>query len=222
MVSFDDILQRATLRNGSTAALAERLPAAKTPAALRAVADDRYFSMMSLRIFRAGLKHSLVDARWPAFEEAFHGFAPQRVRAMSDEAIEAMLKDARLIRHLGKLRATHANAAAFCTLAAEKGGFGNYLADWPGDAIVGLWDDLAKRFKQMGGSSGPMFLRMAGKDTFILSPSVVAALTHWRFFDKEPKGKGDRARVQAIFNGWAAQTGRPLCELSMILAQSVD
>ena len=43
---------------------------------------------MSLRIFRAGLRHSVVDDKWPAFEEAFHGFEPRRVRAMSDEEVE--------------------------------------------------------------------------------------------------------------------------------------
>ena len=58
---------------------------------------------MSRRIFQAGLKHSMVDAKWPAFEEVFFGFEPRRVRAMSDEALEALLGDARLIRHWGKL-----------------------------------------------------------------------------------------------------------------------
>ncbi|HZS85528.1 MAG TPA: DNA-3-methyladenine glycosylase I [Stellaceae bacterium] len=222
MVAFGPILARAEARNGGAAALAAKLPAAKSAAELRAIADDRYFSLMALRIFRAGLKHSLVDAKWPAFEEAFHGFVPQRVRAMNDEEIEALLKDARLIRHLGKLRATHQNAAAFCAIAAEQGSFGAYLAEWPGERIVALWDDLATRFQQMGGNSGPMFLRMAGKDTFILSPSVVAALQHWGAVAAPPKSKADRARVQDLFNGWAGETGRPLCELSMILAQSVD
>jgi hypothetical protein len=28
--------------------------------------------------------------------------------------------------------------------------------------------------------------------------------------------------VQKAFNGWAAETGRPLCQLSRILAFSVD
>jgi 3-methyladenine DNA glycosylase Tag len=222
MAAFDPILARARERSGGEAALAAHLPAAKTTEALRAVADDRYLSLMSLRIFRAGLKHSLVDAKWPAFEDAFLGFAPQRVRAMSDEAVEALLKDTRLIRHFGKLHAVHANAAAFCALAAEKGSFGAYLADWPGVRIVELWDDLAKRFRQLGGNSGPMFLRMAGKDTFILTEAVVKALNHWGVFAGTPKGKGDRAKVQAIFSGWATETGRPLCELSMILARSVD
>jgi 3-methyladenine DNA glycosylase Tag len=177
---------------------------------------------MSLRIFRAGLKYSVVDAKWPAFEEAFLGFSPPRVRAMSEETVEGLMKDQRLIRHFGKLRATHANGAAFCAVAAEFGGFGRYLADWPGDDIVGLWDDLAKRFRQMGGNSGPMFLRMAGKDTFTLSESVVKGMIRWGALDAAPKGKGDRKKVQAQFNAWAASTGKKLCQLIMTLAQSVD
>jgi 3-methyladenine DNA glycosylase Tag len=59
---------------------------------------------MQLRIFRAGLKHSLVDAKWPAVEEVFCGFKPRQVQAMSDEALEGLLTDGRLIRHWGKLR----------------------------------------------------------------------------------------------------------------------
>jgi hypothetical protein len=74
----------------------------------------------------------------------------------------------------------------------------------------------------MGGNSGPMFLRMAGKDSFIFSEGVVKALVHWGAVDAPPKGKGDRKRVQALFNAWAKATGRPLCQLSMTLAQSVD
>ncbi len=222
MIDFAAIFARACERNGSEAALQEGLPDVQTDAALRAVPDDRYLSMMSLRIFRAGLKHSLVDAKWPAFEEAFVKFSPPRVRAMSEEAVEALMKDSRLIRHFGKLRAVHANAASFCAIAAESGSFGNFLADWPGTRIVELWDDLSKRFQQMGGNSGPMFLRMAGKDTFIFSEAVVKALVHWKVVDRAPAGKGDRKKMQAVFNDWAKATGRPLSHISKILAQSVD
>jgi 3-methyladenine DNA glycosylase Tag len=176
---------------------------------------------MELRIFRAGLKHSLVDAKWPAFEEVFLGFDPRRVRAMSDEQLEALLGDARLIRHWGKLKSVRDNAAAMIQLTAENGSFGSWLADWPSDNIVGLWDALAKHFSQMGGNSGPSFLRMVGKDTFILSPSVVAGLKHWAGL-AAPKNRQDRIAAQQVFNGWAGETGRPLSQLSLILAMSVD
>ncbi|HZT51615.1 MAG TPA: DNA-3-methyladenine glycosylase I [Stellaceae bacterium] len=221
MVAFAKIRKAALARHGE-AGLKARMPVVKAPATLRKVPDDRYFSQMSLRIFQAGLSHDMVAAKWPAFEEAFHGFDPRRVRAMSDEAVEDLMKDARLIRHLGKLRAVHANAASLMILAADKGGMGRYLADWPVEEITLLWADLAKRFAQMGGNSAPRFLRMVGKDTFVLTPAVVKALDHWGAFKGEPKSKADRAAVQAVFNGWAKETGLPLAHLSMTLAASVD
>jgi 3-methyladenine DNA glycosylase Tag len=221
MVAFAKIRKAAEKRLDQEA-FAARMPEVKSAKALRAVSDDRYLSLMSLRIFRAGLKHEMVDKKWPAFEEAFHGFMPKRVRAMSDEAVESLLKDARLIRHLGKLKAVHANGAAMCDLVEEHRSFGAYVADWPNDQIVGLWDDLGKRFHQMGGNSAAYFLRMAGRDTFILTPYVVKALNHWDAFAGEPKGKGDRAKVQALFNAWAEETELPLAHLSMTLAITVD
>jgi 3-methyladenine DNA glycosylase Tag len=218
---FGPILEAARTRLGA-AALEARLPQPRSPAELKAVADDRYLSQMSLRIFRAGLKHSLVDAKWPAFEEVFDGFEPRRVRAMSDEAIEALLTDSRVIRHWGKLKSVRDNAAAMIALAEEHGSFGAWLADWPGTNIVELWETLAKRFNQMGGNSGPTFLRMVGKDTFILTQSVIAALKRWGAANTPPKNRKDRAAVQSCFNNWATETGRPLCQLSLILAASIE
>src|SRR6185312_12410566 len=109
----------------------------------------------------------------------FRGFDPRKVRAMSDEEVEALMKDASLIRHLGKLRGVHANASSFLALAEEHGGMGAWLAGWPGDDITRLWDTLTKRFAQMGGNSAPRFLRMVGKDTFVLTPAVVKGLNQW-------------------------------------------
>ena len=219
--SFPPILEAARTRLGA-AALEARLPQPRSAAELKAVPDDRYLSQMSLRIFRAGLKHSLVDAKWPAFEDVFNGFEPRRVRAMSDEAMEALLGDARLIRHWGKLKSVRDNAAAMIGMAEEHESFGAWLADRPVTGIVELWEALAKRFSQMGGNSGPTFLRMVGKDTFILTPSVIAALKHWGAVDSPPKSRKDRAAVQSAFNAWAVETGRPLCQLSLILAASIE
>ena len=222
VIPFEAIEERARERVGGVQALAMRLPVPKSGEQLRAEGDDRYLSLMSLRIFRAGLKHTLVDAKWPAFEEAFFHFEPARVVAMSDDELEALLGDQRLIRHWGKLKAVRANAAAMTRLASEAGGMGAYLANWPRDEVVGLWLDLGKRFSQLGGNSGPYFLRMAGKDTFLLTDAVIKGLNHWDAFAGTPKSKGDRLRIQAAFNAWHQATSRPLCQLSMILAASVD
>jgi 3-methyladenine DNA glycosylase Tag len=185
------------------------------------VPDDRYLSMISLRVFQAGLKHAMVAAKWPAFEEVFAGFAPAPVAAMHEERIEALMADKRLIRHLPKLRSVPANAQAILAIADEAGSFGAWLADWPVDDITGLWAAIAKRFKQMGGSSTPYVLRRAGKDTFILTNDVNKALIAAGVIDRKPTSKRDLASVQAVFNAWASESGRPLCHLSRIAALSV-
>jgi 3-methyladenine DNA glycosylase Tag len=217
---FAPILDAARARHGG-AAFEARLPRPRSPAELSALGDDRYLSQMSLRVFRAGLRHSLVDGKWPAFEVAFAGFEPRRVRAMSDEALEALLADKRLIRHWGKLKTVRDNAAAMLAIADGHGAFGAWISQWPATDIVGLWEALAKRFSQMGGNSGPSFLRMVGKDTFILTHSVVAALQHWGAVAAPPRNRGDRSAVQSCFNAWMAERSRPLCQLSLILAASV-
>ena len=218
MTPFAEILAQAEARAGGAERLAERMPDVSPPEALRRIPDDRYLALMSRRIFRAGIRHSVVDDRWPAFEEVFRGFDPHAVRAMSDEELEALTGDARIVRHWGKIKATRANAAAMLGVADEFGCFGEYVADWPGSDIVGLWADLARRFSQLGGNSAPRFLRMAGKDSFILTPDVVRGLNRAGAYEGAPRGKRAQAAVQQAFNAWAAESGRPLAHISVALA----
>ncbi len=222
MTSFKDIQAAAIERNGGMAALRKKLPAAKSARALKAVSDDRYLSQMSLRVFSAGLKHSMVRDKWPAFEEVFHGFEPRKVHAMADEDLEALMGEARIIRHWGKIKSVRANAAAMLQIADEAGGMGAWLAAWQPEQTVELWDQLSKRFTQLGGNSGPYFLRMVGKDSFNLTPYVLSALKHWSLYDGNGKSKRERAKVQEVFNALRSESGLPLCQISMTLAQSVD
>jgi 3-methyladenine DNA glycosylase Tag len=216
-VAFAAIEEAALQRHGA-AGVAQRLVTPCSGAELCGLPDAYFLDRMSLRIFRAGLRHGLVDRKWPAFQDVFRGFEPTVCARLPDEAIEALLEDRRLIRNLPKLRAVRANAAAML----ELGGMGPWLAAWPSSDLVGLWAELARRFQQLGGNSAPVFLRMVGKDTFILTDSVVRALNGWDTFAGTPRTKGDLATVQRLFDGWAAETGRPYCQLSQILAMSVD
>jgi hypothetical protein len=51
---------------------------------------------------------------------------------------------------------------------------------------------------------------------------VIAGLRHWSAVDAPPKNRKDRAAVQSAFNAWIAETGRPLSQLSLILAASIE
>ncbi len=205
-------------RFGSAAALAAELPEPCTATQLRRFSDDRYLSMIALRVFRAGLKHSVVDAKWPVFEQVFFGFDPEKVVLMGAEHLERLMQDARIIRHLGKLRSVPRNAQMVLDVTKDKGSFGNLIADWPVTEITGLWKYLAKHGQQLGGLSAPRLLRMVGKDTFIPSDDVVAALNAQKIVDKVPTSLRDLAIVQDAFNQWHAESGRPMCQLSMMLA----
>jgi 3-methyladenine DNA glycosylase Tag len=132
------------------------------------------------------------------------------------------MQDARIIRHLGKLKSVPRNAQFILDVAHEHGSFGAFIADWPISDITGLWQYLAKHGSQMGGMSAPRFLRMVGKDTFIASNDVVAALNAQNIIDKVPTSKRDQAIVQDVFNQWQAESGRPLCQLSAMLAYTVN
>lgn len=215
---YDYVLRR----KGSIQALEDSLPVPLTEEQLIAIPDSRYLSLMTQRIFRAGLRHAMVDARWPAFEEAFWGFDPEKMVLLSAEHIEQHMQNKALIRHLGKLRSIPHNAQLVLDISREYGGFGRFLAQWPVDDIVSLWFLLRKRGYQLGGYSTPGFLRMAGKDTFLITTDVVAALVGHGVIDRNPTSQGALRDVQAAFNQLHRDSGRPLCQLSAMLAWTVN
>lgn len=222
MRAFADIYQQVLDRFAGPEALQAALITPDSAEQLAGRPDRFYLSTMSRRIFRAGLKHALVDAKWPAFEQAFFEFNPVVVASMSDESLEALMANTAIIRHWGKLKAVRSNAVLLQDMAEQHGSVGRWLADWPVQDIVGLWILLKKQGAQLGGNSAGYFLRMSGKDTFILTDDVVAALIAQGIVDKKPGSQRDLRRVQAGFNLWQQQSGRPLCQISRILAMTVN
>ncbi|PCJ18346.1 MAG: 3-methyladenine DNA glycosylase [Gammaproteobacteria bacterium] len=221
MHHFDVILERAVARKGGRKSLDSLLPAPKTSRALMAKKDHRYLSDMSRRVFRAGLKHSMVDSKWPAFEARFFGFEPDKVILISDERLEQMMQDTTIIRHFGKLKTVRKNAQFVLDIGQEYGSFGRFIARWPESDIIGLWRVLAKQGTYLGGRSASAFLRMVGKDTFLLTEDVVAALKAQGVVDRAPTAQRDLRVVQEAFNQWREQSGLALCQISRILSFTV-
>lgn len=199
------------------------LPKALAPEELKRKGDDRYLSAMTRRVFQAGMRHSVVDAKWPAFEEAFRGFVPREMALLGPEQIEGCMKGERIIRHRAKLQTIPRNAQFILDVCREQGSsFGEFIAGWPGTDIIGLWRLLAERGARLGGRSATGFLRLAGKDTFLLTSDVVARLMAEGVIDHEPAGRRDMQTVQDAFNELQQESGRPLCQLSAMLALSIN
>ncbi|MFT3757917.1 DNA-3-methyladenine glycosylase I [Thauera sp.] len=199
------------------------LPKAFTSGELKRKGDDRYLSAMSQRVFQAGIQHSVVDAKWPAFEEAFDGFAPEQMVLLGPEQIEAHMKNERIIRDRTKLQSIPKNARFILDIRQEQDmSFGEFIADWPSSDIIGLWRLLAKRGSRLGGRSAAGFLRLVGKDTFLLTSDVVARLAAAGIIDHEPSSQRDLQIVQDAFNTLQQDSGRQLCQLSAMLSLSIN
>lgn len=222
MRDFEWIYQHALQRKGDRKTLEASLPEPRSADELAALPDRYFLSSMTWRVFCAGLNRKVVNNKWAAFEEVFFGFEPQKLVLMSDDMLEKTLQDQRIIRHWGKIKSIRSNAAMVLALGEVKGGFGRFLADWPGDSIIDLWQLLKKQGAQLGGNSGPYALRIVGKDTFMLTNDVVAALKAQKIIDKKPTAKAELQAVQAAFNEWQKQSQRPLCQVSRLLSFYAD
>jgi len=221
-VSFKTIRARAEKRKGGPEALERLLPKKPNASALAKLSDDRILSEMTQRVFSAGFAWSVIETKWPGFEDVFLGFEPAKLTFQPDEFWDRLMTDTRIVRNGAKILSVRENAAFVQAIAREHGSFGKFLAKWPSSDEVGLLDLLAKRGSRLGGNTGQMFLRFVGWDGFVTSQDVVACLRDAGLdIADEVKSKGDLAKVQAQFNAWAAETGLPYAHLSRICAMSV-
>jgi 3-methyladenine DNA glycosylase Tag len=222
MQHFKTIRARAAKRKGGDDKLMALLPKLTSAAALAGIPDDRVLSDMAKRIFSAGFAWTVIEKKWPGFEEAFLGFEPKRLLAQPDEFWERLASDSRIVRNAQKILAVRANAAFIAEIARQHGSFARLLAEWPGSDQVGLLDLLAKKGARLGGGTGQYFLRFIGKDSFVLSADVVACLRDAGLdIAESPTSKKDLRKVQDQFNTWAKETGLPLTHLSRICAMSI-
>ncbi|WP_323011730.1 DNA-3-methyladenine glycosylase I [Castellaniella sp.] len=208
-------------RFDSEQAMESFLPQVLTAEQLQHKTDDRYLSAMTLRVFQAGMQHTVVEAKWPAFEEAFSGFQPEAMVLLDDEDIQQHMQDPRIIRHLVKLQSIPKNARFILDIRQDRGSFGAFIANWPDTDTIGLWRLLGQRGARLGGRSAAGFLRLAGKDTFFLTSHVVERLVTAGIIARTPTSQRDLQTVQNTFNALQQESGRPLCQLSSMLALSI-
>lgn len=222
MTPFKTIRARAEKRKGGPKVLNSLLPSPPNPKALAKLGDDRVLAEMTRRVFSAGFAWSVIEAKWPGFEEAFLGFAPGRLSLQPDEFWDALMKDTRIVRNGAKIMSVQANAGFVRDTAKEHGSFGKLLAKWPASDEIGLLELLVKRGSRLGGNTGQMLLRFLGWDGFVTSKDVVICLRDAGLDISETvTSKRDLAKVQAQFNAWHEETGLPYMHLSRICAMSI-
>lgn len=224
MEDFATIRARAAARKGGDAALDALLAEAvvKTPAEIAALGDDRILSEFSKRVFQAGFNWKVVESKWPDFETAFHGFDIGRNAMMSDDDLDAHLKNAGIVRHAKKILSIRDNAIFLSDLAKEHGSAARAIGEWPAEDHTGLLELMKKRGARLGGTTGQYALRFLGKECFIAGGDVVKALISAGVVDKPPTSKGAMKAVQAAFTAWKKESGLDMTRISRTLAMSVD
>ncbi len=218
---FRPIYERACERKGGEDVVQSLLSAPQDAESLAVVSNDRVLSMMAKCVFRAGFNWQVIEKKWPGFEEAFLGFEPGPLNFQPDDFWDDLSSNKAIVRHGAKIRSVRENAAFVLDISDEHGSFGQFLAAWPADDVVGLWDVLAKRGARLGGNTGRYFLRFVGKDTFLPSRDTVAAVRIAGLdVPPQPTAKRDLKAIQEVFNRWHQETGLAYAQLSRIAAMS--
>ena len=148
----------------------------------RPLHDERaLFELLSLETYQAGLSWETILNKRSAFKAAFHNYENDKVAAMTDEELEAILQNPAVIRNRSKIYATRNNAQAFLKIQKDFGTFNHYIWSWVGFTPINnvvkdysqapsktelsdrLSKDLKKRgFKFVGPVCTYSFLQAAG------------------------------------------------------------
>lgn len=89
--------------------------------------DVKLFEFLILEGFQAGLSWFIILKKRENFRKAFDGFDPEKVARYTEKKVQALMKDAGIIRNQAKIRAAVSNAKAFLAVQEEFGSFDRYI-----------------------------------------------------------------------------------------------
>ena len=217
---FAAIYTRAAKRKGGEQSLEVLLSEPLSADEIKQIGDDRFLAEFTKKVFQSGFVWRVVRNKWPDFEEIFFGFDIDKVLLMPDEMLERKASDKRIIRNFNKVKTIRDNALMIDDVRRRDGTFANFVADWPADNIIGLWEYLKKHGARLGGNTGPYALRFLGKDTFLISKDVEDYFTQHKLIEGSSRSKRSLNTINQTFLGWQQQTGWSLQRLSQVLAFS--
>lgn len=107
------------------------------------VHDDRkWFEFLVLESVQAGLSWLTILKRREGYRAAFAQFNPEKVAQFTEDDIQRLLQDERIIRNQAKVRAAVNNAQKFLEVQTEFGSFDAYMWQWvDGKTILNHWTE---------------------------------------------------------------------------------
>ncbi len=109
------------------------------------VHDDRLlFEMLNLEGAQAGLNWLLVLQKRQNYRLLFDNFEAEKIAGYTEDKIQALLQDPRIIRNRLKVQGTVLNARAFLAVREEFGSFDRYIWQFVGGKpVTNRWTKMA-------------------------------------------------------------------------------
>ncbi|MDA0890737.1 MAG: DNA-3-methyladenine glycosylase I [Proteobacteria bacterium] len=219
---YDNLYERACERKGGSDVVESLLPTIATQEHLSGLGSDRYLAEFTRKVFQSGFVWRIVNHKWPHFEEVFWGFDIERLLMMPDDMLERKASDPGIIRNFSKVKTVLDNALMISdTERREDKTFGEVIASWPDDDVIGLWLFLKKHGSRLGGNTGPYALRTLGVDTFLMTADVEFFLRQNDIIDSGTHSLRALKATQTYFNDLREESGRSLSELSRLVSLGV-
>lgn len=103
------------------------------------------FEMICLEGQQAGLSWYTILKKRQGYRDLFHHFDPKKVALMSDDDVERLMLDPRIIRNRLKINAIIANAKAYLAMQNNDEDFSTFLWQFvDGQPIVNGWEDSSQ------------------------------------------------------------------------------
>lgn len=122
---------------------------------------DDYLEVMSQAIFQTGMSWRMVEGKWHEIREAFDGFSIKRIASFTEDDLDRLAADRRVIRNRRKLAAIIHNAKQILEKDKQHHSFQKYLREHEDfdDTLVALRKD----FKFLGPTACYFFLYVIGE-----------------------------------------------------------
>ena len=106
--------------------------------------DQQLFESLILEGAQAGLSWSTILKKREGYRLLFDGFDVQKIVKYDQDKVEALMLDARIVRHRLKIKSVITNAQAFIKIQQEFGSFSDYLWSYvDGKPMINKWETMA-------------------------------------------------------------------------------
>ena len=114
---------------------------------ITALSDNDFFKHLVRATF-TGIRNNVIQERWPAITKAFSNFDIHKVARYSEKYVKKLMKNKKIIRHKGRIKATINNAKKMKEIIAEYGSFANYITSF--EKLDELIEKLQEEFEFIG------------------------------------------------------------------------